>query len=162
MNRTIAHRERDGSVHYSHCYREEPARPPSLERRVRLPPDCRPRPLRGLRFVGAALGVATAMFWATMLTSPPTSEAALTVPETRAICIEAGRSAGVWFEAELNRRAWARTAGYDNFNVMLSWFNAATNQCASGMTEKSVKNFRAIEAMIAALDNRHGPGYGDD
>ena len=62
------------------------------------------------------------MFWGTMLTVPPTSEATLSSPESNARCIEAGRIVGTWFEHEIYRRAWASTNGYDNFNLMLSWY----------------------------------------
>ena len=161
MNRTIARREPDGSVHYTHCFSEEPPRPPCFERPRSLQSLGGRPPLRGLRFLGAALTVATALFWAAMLTSPPTSEARLTPPPKRAACIEAGRTVGAWFEAERHRRAWVQTSGYANFTFMLAWFNAAKNQCASGMIERSVENFRAIESMIAAMDDRHGPGDDD-
>jgi hypothetical protein len=109
---------------------------------------------------GAALALAGTMFWCTMLTSPPTSKAALSGPEPNAPCTDAGLKLGRWFETELHRRAWAATGGYDNYNLMVAWRNAATSQCASGMVARSAENFRAIEAMIAALDER-GSARGD-
>src|SRR5829696_9010189 len=145
MTKIISLREPDGSVHYSHCYGEECPTNPGFELRPRLRFVHPTRPLRRTRLFGAAFGIAAAMFWGTMLTLPPTSEAALSSPESNARCIEAGRIVGTWFETELHRRAWASTSGYDNFNLMLAWFNTAMNQCTSGSVDRSAENFGAIE-----------------
>jgi hypothetical protein len=68
-----------------------------------------------------------------------------------------GRRVGLWFETEIQRRAWVRTSGSDNFNLMLSWFRTAQDQCASGKTGKAVESLRALEGMIAALDDHPPP-----
>ena len=155
MGKTITIREPDGSLHYGCCYPEGIPRHSGFARRPSLFRPTQHSPvLRRLRLFGAAFGVATAMFWATMLTSPPTSEARLEPAPLSASCTEAGRPAGVWFKTEMNRRAWSHTGRDHKFNLKLSQFNAAQAQCASGMTERSIKNFRAVEYMILAIDNR--------
>ena len=158
VNKTIVQREPDGSVHYRHCYGEEAQWPPAFQRRPQSRLARLPRPQNKLRMLGAAFALATAMFWATMLTSPPTSEAGLSVPRSDPACGEAGQKLGVWFATEVQRRSGARANGHDDFNLMASWFTAARNQCASGMAERSAQNFRSLEAMIAALEERRRPG----
>jgi hypothetical protein len=151
MTVAIARRERDGSIHYSHCYGEDAYGGPSpgparsrLSRNVGMQ--------RGMRAFGAALALATAMFWGTMLVDPPTSGAGLTAPSSAA-CVEARRRVGIWFDTELQRRAFAQAHGPANFEVMLPWFRTAQNQCASGLSDESLQNFRALETMIAVLEN---------
>jgi hypothetical protein len=152
MPQIFSQREPDGSVHYSHCYSEELPTHPCFERRLRARLVHPTRPLRRTRLFGAALALAGAMFWATMLTSPPTSEAGLSAPASSS-CIETGRMVGQYFETELPRRAWARS-GNNEFNEMLAGFNAATNQCAAGMVQQSAETFRLVESQIASLDER--------
>jgi hypothetical protein len=106
---------------------------------------------------GAAFALATALFWGTMLTSPPTSEAALSSPGPEPSCVEAGRDVGVWVESEAYRRSWVRAEGYDNFNLLLAWAREAQRQCASGSNERAVENFRAIEGMIATIEEHRRP-----
>ena len=158
MAKIISRREPDGSVRYSHCYSEDVPTHPCFEQRLRFRLVHPTRPLRRIRLFGAAFVVATAMFWGTMLTSPPTSEAGLSAPATSS-CIERGRIIGAWFEKELPRRAWAGK-GHQEFNQMLAWFNAATNQCAAGLAQSSAENFRALEGVIASLEER--PRSGED
>jgi hypothetical protein len=152
MPQTISRREPDGSVHYSHCYGENLPTHPCFERRLRARLIHPTRPLRRTRLFGAALALAGAMFWGTMLTSPPTSEAGLSAPASSS-CIETGRMVGRYFEKELPRRAWARS-GNNEFNEMLAGFNTATNQCAAGMAQQSAETFRLVESQIASLDER--------
>ena len=151
MTVAIARREPDGSIHYSRCYGEELAWPspqnlgrPRLSRAQRIQ--------RSLRLFGAALAVATAGWWVTMLLDPPTSGAGLASPAGIA-CFEARRRVGIWFDTELQRRAFAQAHGPANVEVMLPWFRAAQNQCASGLVDESLRNFRALETMIAVLEN---------
>ena len=155
MAKTIPRREPDGSVHYTHCYSEDVPSGPCFERRLRVQLVHPTRPLRRTRLFGIAFAVAGAMFWGTMLTSPPTSEAELSAPASSS-CIERGRLVGRWFEKELPRRAWART-GQNELNNMLAWFNKATNQCAEGMAQMSAESFRFVESLMASLDERRGP-----
>jgi hypothetical protein len=156
MPMTISRREPDGSVHYSHCYSEERPTHPCFEPKLHMHLVHPTRPLRRTRLFGAAFVVAGAMFWGSMLTSPPTSEAGLSNPASRS-CIERGRIIGRWFESELPRRAWAGK-GHQDFQQMLAWFNAATNQCAAGLVQRSAENFRALEGLIASLDERRPRG----
>ncbi len=118
--------------------------------------------MRKIYVFGAAFALATTLFWGTMLTSPPTSEAALSSPVPDPSCVEAGRDVGVWVESEAYRRSWVRAEGYDNFNLLLSWAREAQRQCASGSNERAVENFRAIESMIAALEEGRRPVDEDD
>ena len=150
MNKVICWREPDGSVHYSHCYGEDRPSRPCFERRLRLRLVHPTQPLRKMRLFGAAFALAAAMFWGTMLTSPPTSEAGLSTSASSS-CIETGRIVGRWFERELPRRAWART-GHDEFSDMLARFNAAMNQCASGMAQRSAESFRVLELSVAGFE----------
>ncbi|HEX2135824.1 MAG TPA: hypothetical protein VHG30_07955 [Microvirga sp.] len=110
--------------------------------------------MRKVHMCGAALALATAMFWGTMLTSPPTTEAALSSSPSAAACTEAGRSSALWVHAQTHGRAWMRAESQDNFNLILAWVGKAQDQCASGATQRSIENFRAIEGMIAALEVR--------
>jgi hypothetical protein len=105
----------------------------------------------------AAFALATALFWLTMLTAPPTSQAALSHPASDAPCLEVGRRVGLWFETEIHRRAWVRASRHDSFNLMLAWFRTAQNQCASGKTGAAEESLRALEGMIAALDDHPPP-----
>ena len=157
MHAPVAIRHPDSSVSYSHCCREETPQPEELIRH--------PIPRMALAFRGkhawvlftAAFALATTLFWLTMLTAPPTSQAALSSPESNAPCMEVGRRVGLWFETEIHRRAWVRASGSDNFNLMLSWFRTAQDQCASGKADKAVESLRALEGMIAALDDHPPP-----
>ena len=106
---------------------------------------------------GAAFALATALFWGTMLTSPPTSEAALSSLGPEPSCIEAGRGVRLWVDTETYRRSRVRAEGADNFNLLLSWAREAQRQCASGSNERAVENFRAIEGMIATIEEHRRP-----
>ena len=111
---------------------------------------------------GAAFALATALFWGTMLTSPPTTEAALSSPTSGLSCVEAGRGVGVWVEGEAYRRSSVQAKGYDNFNLLLSWVREAQRQCASGSNERALENFRAIEGLIATIEDHRRPVDEDD
>ena len=56
------------------------------------------RELRKGRVFAAAFALAAAMFWGTMLTVPPTSEAAFSSSESNARYMDGGRIADTWFE----------------------------------------------------------------
>ncbi len=118
--------------------------------------------MRKIHLFGAAFVLATALFWGTMLTSPPTTEAALSSPTSGPSCVEAGRGVGVWVEGEAYRRSSVQAKRYDNFNLLLSWVREAQRQCASGANEQAVENFRAVEGMIAVLEERRRPADEDD
>ena len=118
--------------------------------------------MRKSHVFGAAFALATALFWGTMLTSPPKTEAALSSPAPEPTCLEIGRGVGVWIESEAYRRSWVRADGYDNFNLLLAWVREAQRQCASGSNGRAVENFRAIEGMIAALEEGRRPADEED
>ena len=118
--------------------------------------------MRKIYVFAAAFALATALFWGTMLTSPPTTEAALSSPVSEPSCTEAGQGVGVWVESETYRRGWVRAEGYDNFNLILAGAREAQRQCASGSNERAVKNFRAIEGLIATLEERRRPSDEND
>jgi hypothetical protein len=102
----------------------------------------------------AAVVLATGMFWATMLASPPTTEAALGAQPPTA-CADAARSLNPWFEAQVQRRAWSSLRPHD-FNQALAWFAAARAQCAAGQWERAQANLQALERMARAIDSRRG------
>jgi hypothetical protein len=157
MHAPVAIRHPDSSVSYSHCCREEIPQPLELTTEPVPRTALTFRSRRGWIISAAAFALATALFWLTMLTAPPTSQAALSHPASDAPCIEVGRRVGLWFETEIHRRAWVRASRHDNFNLMLSWFRTAQDQCASGKTGPAVESLRALEGMIAALDDHPQP-----
>ena len=150
MTVAIATREPDGSIHYSRCYGEEVSWR-SLQSPGGLRLSRAARVKRGLRLSGAAI-VAAGAFWGTMLLDPPKSDAGLASASGTA-CVEARRRVGIWFDTERQRRAFVQTHGPANFEAMLPWFRTAQNQCVSGLNEESLRNFRALETMIAVLEN---------
>ena len=113
--------------------------------------------MRKIYLFGAAFGLATVLFWGTMLTSPPTTEAALAAPASEPSCVAAGRGVGIWVESEAHRRSWGRAAKPDNFNLLLGWAREAQRQCASGSNERAMENFRAIEGLIATIEEHRRP-----
>ena len=110
--------------------------------------------MRKSHVFGAGFALATALFWGTMLTSPPTTEAALSSPTPEPSCLEVGRGVAVWVESEAYRRSWVRADGYDNFNLLLAWVREAQRQCVAGSNGRAVENFKAIEGMITTLEGR--------
>ena len=113
--------------------------------------------MRKLNAVVAAFVLATALVWATMLTTAPTTQAALSDDPSRTACLKAGQSLAPWFTAEFNRRAYGGVSGRDDFNLMLAWFRAAQSQCASGLTDRSLANLKALELKLAGSMNRTPP-----
>lgn len=157
MNKPILLRHADGSMSVAYCCREEVSEDLPGSRQPAPPPASARR--RGkLKILAIAFALATAMFWATMLTSPPVTEAALSEPSAQADCMEVQRALEPWFKAQVYQRASFPADGYDSFNLMLAWFGAATNQCASGMAKRALENFRSIESMIAVA----GPELPDE
>ena len=118
--------------------------------------------MRKIYVFGAAFAVATTLFWVTLLTSPPTTEATLSSPAPKPSCSEAGGGVQVWVDTEANRRGWVRAEARDNFNLILGWTHEAQRQCASGSTERAAANFKAIEGLIATLEERRRPADEDD
>jgi hypothetical protein len=45
----------------------------------------------------------------------------------------------------------------DDFNLLLTWFQNAQGQCASGQTGRAVENFQAVESMIAERIEQREP-----
>src|SRR3712207_6224227 len=86
----------------------------------------------------------------------------LVLSRIRALMHEAGQGVGVWVESETYRRGWVGAEGYDNFNLILAWAREAQRQCASGSNERAVKNFRAIEGLIATIEERRRPSDEND
>ncbi len=113
--------------------------------------------MRKLNAFVAAFVLATALFGATMLTTPTTTQAALSDDPSRTPCLKAGQSLTPWFTAEFNRRAYGGVSGRDDFNLLLTWFRAAQSQCASGLTDRSLANLKAIELKLAGSMDRIPP-----
>ena len=113
--------------------------------------------MRKVHMLGAAFALATAMFWGTMLASPPRTEAALSTVPSEARCAEAGRISSLWVDAQTQRRAWIKADTSDDFHLIAAWVREAQRQSTSAATERSVDNFRAVDGMIAALEEHRRP-----
>ena len=57
---------------------------------------------------------------------------------------------------------WAPAGARDNFNLILGWAHEAQRQCASGSNERALENFRAIEGLMVAMEERRHPVHEDD
>jgi hypothetical protein len=99
-----------------------------------------------------ALGLATAVFWTTMLTMPPTTEAALFGFPDRTSCLNAGRSLAPWFEGELHRTARAGASPHGEFDPILATFGEAQSRCAAGRTDEALADFQHLANRIAKLE----------
>ncbi|ACL56565.1 hypothetical protein [Methylobacterium nodulans] len=158
MQKPIAHQHADGSAHYSYCHPEDILGMPRFEwtasrRAKRLGQRSR----TALRLFGSAFALATAAFWATMLVSPPTSEATA-VTEPAAHCAQIEQAVRPWFDREVGRRARLHvSAGLTDFNTMLLWYRSAHTQCMSGKVRDAENNLRRLETMITALADRYAP-----
>ncbi|GJD48435.1 hypothetical protein OPKNFCMD_1154 [Methylobacterium crusticola] len=151
MGNPQLHHHADGSVHYTYCWPETVEALPACEPPAAAGWGSR---LRSGAGVGtAALGLAVAAFWLTMLGDPPVSRAAL--PRSADVCANAGHAVRVWFEAETARRARVGSSPNQNaFNSLLLWYRSAESGCAAGSTREAVRSFQALERMIAGLDGR--------
>ncbi len=113
--------------------------------------------MRKLNALAAAFVLTTALFWATMLTAPSTTQAASSTDLSEMLCLKAGQNLAPWFEAEFNRRAYGGVSSPDDFNLLLAWFRVAQRQCASGLTDRSLANLKAIELKLVGLVDRIAP-----
>lgn len=104
----------------------------------------------------AVLALAAAVFSTTTAGSLLRSEGAKFAPQN-AECVEAGQRLAPWFRAETERKAHIGLDARDHFNLLLTWFRNARNQCASGQTVRAVENFHAVEGMIAERVEQHQP-----
>jgi hypothetical protein len=142
MHNPWPHRHGDGSIHYTHCCAESvevlPAGEPGHGR------------LRAwLSAAATALGLAALAFCATMLSTPPTSRAAL--PPGGDVCSHAGHTVRAVIDAEAARRARVASApGQAAFTQLLLWTRAAEEACAAGRTREALREFEALERLIAA------------
>src|SRR5215207_11739942 len=109
----------------------------------------------------AALVLAGAVFSATTSPALLSSEAATTTPQKSA-CVEAGQRLAPWFRAETERKAQVGLDERDDFNLLLTWFQNAQGQCASGQTGRAVENFQAVESMIAERIEQREPEPEDE
>jgi hypothetical protein len=110
-----------------------------------------------MRAIGMSAGVvvlAVAAFSATLLVSPPASEAALFGFPAETSCAKAGQSLAPWFEAELRRTARTGAARHDETEEMLATFQDAQSECALGRTDKAVAEFQTLANMIAKLEEK--------
>jgi hypothetical protein len=97
------------------------------------------------------------MFWGVMLTAPPTTEAARSGAPAEIRCRAAEQALGPRLEAERSRGAMLGQARRDDFNLVLTWFEAAQRQCASGLADRAAANLGAIGGMLTRLELRR-PG----
>jgi hypothetical protein len=99
-----------------------------------------------------ALALAAAAFWATMLTLPPTTEAALFSFPEHASCIKAGQSLAPWFEGELHRMKQVGAAHHSDFDLTLTSFREAQSRCASGQMDEALTDLQTLANQIAKLE----------
>jgi hypothetical protein len=145
MHNTWLHHHGDGSIHYTHCCAEAVEPLPVFE----TSPTRRRRLRAGLSAAGTALGLATLVFWVTMLSSPPTSRASIT-PEGD-VCRAAGHTVRVMVDAAAARRARVVTApGQADFTRALLWTRAAEAVCAAERTREALREFDALERLFVA------------
>ncbi len=110
--------------------------------------------MRKLNMLAAAFALAAPLVWGTTLTASPTAQAIALDDSPEMLCLVAGQSLAPWFKAELNRRVHQGVTSRDDFNLMLAWYKAAQNQCVSGLVDRSLANFRAIEFKLAGSMHR--------
>jgi len=155
MQRPILHRHPDGSGHYTYCCGEDNRQPYRFEwlRPRRL--AARPRRTKsGWALLISGFGLATAMFWSTMLVSPPTSEATASLTAST-WCSDMERPVRLWLDKEIQHRAQvSNVTGHDNFHQMLLWYRSAHTQCAAGDARGADGNFKALERMVAEVAAR--------
>jgi len=113
------------------------------------------------RAIGAALALAATAFSATTAASLYTSDAKQISLQSMA-CVEAGQRLAPWFRAETERKAQVGLDERDDFNLLLTWFQNAQGQCASGQTGRAVENFQAVEGMIAERIDEREPQPEDE
>ncbi|ACL61298.1 hypothetical protein [Methylobacterium nodulans] len=155
MHNAWLHRHGDGSIHYTHCCTEAVECLPAFER-PDLPRKAGARLRAAAGAAVAALGLATVAFWITMLSTPPVSRAAL--PPKADLCWTAGHAVRTAIDAEVARRARIGSApGQAEFNGLLLWTRSAESACAAGRTREALREFKALEQMIAARSVRHEP-----
>jgi len=106
--------------------------------------------------VVTALALAATVFSATTAASLLIPHAGTTTPQKSA-CVEAGQRLAPWFKAETERKAQVGLDERDDFNLLLTWFQNAQGQCASGQTGRAVENFQAVESMIAERIEQREP-----
>ncbi len=109
----------------------------------------------------AALVLTGTVFSATTAASLFSPEAA-TSTSKKVACVEAGQRLAPWFRAETERKAMVGLNERDDFNLLLTWFQSAQGQCASGQTARAVENFQAVESMIAERAQQREPGLNDE
>ena len=109
----------------------------------------------------AALVLAGTVLSATTAPALLTSEAATPTPQ-KVACTDAGQRLAPWFRAEADRKALVGLEQRDDFNLLLTWFRNAQAQCASGQTARAVKNFRAVEAIVAGRAEQLAPEHQDE
>jgi hypothetical protein len=107
---------------------------------------------RAIGLSAGALGLATAAFWAAMVTWPPATEAALFAFPDRTSCLAAEQSLAPWFEGELHRTAQARAARHAAFDPMLATFGEAQSRCAAGRADEALADFQDLANQIAKLE----------
>ena len=107
---------------------------------------------RTIGLSAGALGLATAVFWTTMLSLPPATEAALVGFPDRTSCLNAGRSLAPWFEGELHRMGRAGAPPHDDFDPLQAAFGEAQSRCAAGRTDEALADFQDLANRIAKLE----------
>ena len=95
--------------------------------------------------VVTALALGATVFSATTAASLLIPHAGTTTPQNVA-CVEAGQRLAPWFKAETERKAQFGLDERDDFNLLLTWFQNAQGQCASGQTGRAVRTSKPSKA----------------
>ena len=109
--------------------------------------------MRKLALFGAAFALATGAFWATMLVSPPTTEAAVSAASPG--CSDVGQALAMRLEREATQAKWIGNARPRDLNRARAGLAAAHQQCKAGLSSVSLANYGAVDAVLARLEATH-------
>lgn len=94
--------------------------------------------------------VSAGMFWAIMLTDPPTTSASVQQIATGSRCLAAEEAIKPRLNAELVQRRWAGGEGSTYHNHLQHAFEAARIHCRAGRISASLATFQAVSNRLAA------------
>ena len=111
--------------------------------------------MRKLTLFAAALGLATAAFWGTMLMAPPTSKAALSSLSPDSRCVAASDDVTARLSAE-RQRSTASPHGGSGLALqrIQAGLETARADCQAGQTARSMSNLHAAAGMLARLEGQ--------
>ena len=109
-----------------------------------------------LDHVRGAFAMATALFWLTMLTAPPTSR--LRCPALRQMCLASRWGSGlVCGSRPKSEEAWVRAQRLRQLQLDAVLVRTAQGSVRIGQDDKAVESLRALEGMSAAWTTHPQP-----